>query len=77
MELPDAPTQGQAEELQARMLLNDNIVPEGNQTVLWIWRGSLKDDFEDQAGQNEYGKGWWLYFNCTYHLLTATTRVLT
>ena len=77
VELPDAPTQGQAEELQARMLLNGNVVPEGNRTVSWIWRGSLKDNSEDQAGQDEYGEGWWLYFNRMHYLLTATTRVPT
>ena len=40
-ELPDAPTRERAEQLQARSLLNGNVVPEGNRKVSWIWRGSL------------------------------------
>ena len=50
--LPKAATQERAEELQARTLLNGDVVPEGNRTVSWIWRGSLKD------GHDEYGEGW-------------------
>ena len=56
VELPDMPTRERAEELQARALLSGNIMPEGNQTVSWIWRGSLKGSFEDNA-QDEYGEG--------------------
>lgn len=55
MELPKAPTRERAEELQARSLLNGGAVPEGNRTVSWIWRGSLKGGLEDQG---EYNKGW-------------------
>ena len=46
-ELPDAPTQERAEELHARTLLN-GIAPEGNRTVSWIWRGSLKGGSDSQ-----------------------------
>ena len=52
-QLPEAPTQERAEELRARGLLNGNVLPEGNRTVSWIWRGSLKD----QGAQDEYGEG--------------------
>ena len=55
-ELPDAPTKQRAEELRKRKLLNGKIVPEGNRTVSWVWRGSLKDS-ETQGGPNEYGEG--------------------
>ena len=56
-ELPDAPTQERAKERQTRTLLNGNVIPEGNRTVSWIWRGSLKDDSGGHAGQKEYGEG--------------------
>ena len=56
-ELPSALTRECAEELQARSLLNGGVVPEGNCTVSWIWRGSLKGGLEDQGGQDEYGEG--------------------
>ena len=56
-ELPDAPTQERAEERQERMLLNGGVVPEGNRTVSWIWRGSLKDSSEEEGGQDGYGEG--------------------
>ena len=45
-ELPNAPTQERMEELHARTLLNGGVEPEGNRTVSWIWRGSLKDGSE-------------------------------
>ena len=57
-ELPDAPTQERAEQLQARRLLNGGVVPEGNRTISWIWRGSLKGSSEGQGMQDEYGEGW-------------------
>ena len=53
--LPQAATRQRAEELQARTLLNADVVPEGNRTVSWIWRGSLKGGPE--SGQDEYGEG--------------------
>jgi len=56
-ELPKAPTRERAQDLQARSLLNNNIVPEGNRTISWIWRGSLKEGLGDQSGQDEYGEG--------------------
>ena len=56
--LPDAATQERAVELQARTLLNGGAVPEGNRTVSWIWRGSLKSGSEDEGGHDEYGEGW-------------------
>lgn len=56
-ELPDAPTRERAEELQGRTLLNANVTPEGNRTVSWIWRGSLKGISETQGEPNEYGEG--------------------
>lgn len=56
-ELPDAPTQERAEELQARTLLHGKVVPEGNRTVSWIWRGSLKGDSEGQDERDEYSEG--------------------
>jgi hypothetical protein len=55
--LPDAPTRERAEELQARSLLNGGAVPEGNRTVSWIWRGSLKGGSAEQDGLGEYGEG--------------------
>ena len=51
-ELPVAPTPERANELYARTLLNGGVSPEGNRTVSWIWRGSLKDGYE------EHGEGW-------------------
>ena len=42
MELPNAPTRERAEELCVRSLLGGGVIPEGNRTVSWIWRGSLK-----------------------------------
>ena len=71
VELPDAPTQEHAEQLHARTLLNGGAVPEGNRTVSWIWRGSLKDSSEDRGRQDEYGEGWSLFFNHIRHLLTT------
>lgn len=62
-ELPSAPTQERAEELQARTLLNDGVVPEGSRTVSWIWRGSLKDDSGSHVGWKEYGEGLPLSFS--------------
>lgn len=56
-ELPDASTQERAEELQARTLLRNDAVPEGNRTVSWIWRGSLRENPEDQDGPGEYSEG--------------------
>jgi hypothetical protein len=56
-ELPSAPTQERAEELQARSLLNGGAVPEGDRTVSWIWRGSFRGDLGDQSSQDEYGEG--------------------
>jgi hypothetical protein len=55
--LPKAPTRERAEELQARSLLNGGVVPQGNRTVSWIWRGSLKGDSVDQDGLSNYGEG--------------------
>ena len=55
-ELPSAPTQERAQELQARSLLK-GVAPEGDRTVSWIWRGSLKDSVGDHVGQNQYGEG--------------------
>jgi hypothetical protein len=63
-ELPDAPTQERAEELQARSLLNGGGVPEGNRTVSWIWRGSLRSSSGDQGEQDEFGEGWFSPFEC-------------
>lgn len=56
-ELPKAPTRERAEELQARTLLSKDTIPEGNRTVSWIWRGSLREDSEGLTGQDEYGEG--------------------
>ena len=74
-ELPDASTQERAEEFHARTLLNGGVTPEGNRTVSWIWRGSLKRSSEDQ-GQDEYGEGWSIPSHREYCLLiVATNRV--
>ena len=56
-ELPKAPTLERAEELQARSLLPNDTLPEGNRTISWIWRGSVKEGLEGQGGQHEYGEG--------------------
>ena len=56
-ELPNARTQERAQELQARSLLNSGGVPEGNHTVTWIWRGSLKAGSGDQSGQDKLSEG--------------------
>ena len=61
-ELPTAPTQERAEELLARSLLNGGGLPEGNRTVSWIWRGSLRDS----DGQTEYGEGPSLHLYCVF-----------
>ena len=60
MELPNAPTRECAEELCARFLLGGGAIPEGNQTMSWIWRGSLKpkDSLGAESGYDEYGEGW-------------------
>jgi hypothetical protein len=68
-ELPNAPTQERAEDLHARSLLPGNVVPEGNRTVSWIWRGSLKDSFGDGTVHDEYGEGWLSLFGCINCLL--------
>ena len=73
-ELPDAPTREQAEELHARTLLSGGVIPEGNRTVSWIWRGSLKGLSEDEGGQDEYNEGWSVSFYCAHFLLIATTN---
>ena len=74
-ELPAAPTQEHAEELQVRTLLSNNVIPKGNQMVLWMSRDSLTDNIEGQDGLNKYGKGLQLSFNHPYCLLMITTRV--
>ena len=56
-ELPSAPTQERAEELQARSLLPNDVVPEGNRTVSWIWWGSIKGGLDGQDKRDEYGEG--------------------
>jgi len=61
-ELPSAPTQERAEELLARSFLNGGGVPEGNRTVSWIWRGSLRDS----DGQSEYGEGLLSHLYCFF-----------
>ena len=71
-ELPNAPTRERAEELHARSLLSGNVTPEGNRTVSWIWRGSLKGSFGDQDGQDEYGEGWLSLFGCINYLLISS-----
>ena len=48
-ELPAAPTPERADELHARTLLNGGVEPEGNRTVSWIWRGSLRGGCEDHG----------------------------
>lgn len=72
-ELPHAPTRERAEELQARTLLNGGVVPEGNRTVSWIWRGSLKGSSDDWDGQDKFGEGW-VTFNRALRLLTTETN---
>jgi hypothetical protein len=71
MELCDVP-QERAEELQARTLLSGGVVPEGNRTVSWIWRGSLKGSFGDQDGQDEYGEGWFYPLDRANRLLISS-----
>ena len=66
-EMPSAPTKERMEEHQTRTLLKGGAMPEGNRTVSWIWRGSLKDDSRDHAVQREYGEG--LLFNFSNHTL--------
>jgi hypothetical protein len=56
-ELPDAPTEARAEQLQARSLLSNDVVPEGNRTVSWIWRGSHVGNSGSVDTQNEFGEG--------------------
>lgn len=48
-ETPNGPTPERADELRARTLLNGGVLPEGNRTVSWIWRGLLKGGSEDQG----------------------------
>lgn len=72
-ELPDASTQEYAEELRARSLLSGGVMPEGNRTVSWIWRGSLKDASEDQDEYNEGQSMRFYYVRCL--LIAATNRV--
>ena len=58
-ELPDAPTQERAEELRSRTLLGGGVTPEGNRTISWIWRGSVKGSSDDhQDVQGGFGEGW-------------------
>ena len=66
-ELPNAPTQARARQLQARSLLGGGVVPEGNRTVSWIWRGSLRglDPHE------EFGEGSRILFS-VQHSLTSS-----
>ena len=74
MELPNAPTQERAEELCARPLLGGSAIPEGNRTVSWIWRGSLKpkDSLGTESGHDEYGEGW-----CTIRLSGSFANIVT
>ena len=65
-ELPTAPTRECAEERQMRTFLNNNVMPEGNQTMSWICRGSLRDNSGDHAGQKEHGEGLSLNLCCVY-----------
>lgn len=74
VELPDAPTQARAEELHERTLLNGGITPEGNRTVSWIWRGSLKGGSKDQ-GQDEFSEGWLIPFCCVLFADCGHNRV--
>ena len=37
--------------------VNGGVTPEGNRTVLWVWRGSLKGDSGGQGGLGKHGKG--------------------
>jgi len=66
VELPNAPTQERAEELHARTLLNGGATPEGNRTISWIWRGSLRDNSGDQSTQDEYSEGWLASSYCVF-----------
>ena len=65
-ELPNAPTWERVEECQARTLLNGNAMPEGNRTVSWIWRGSLKKNYRDHVGHKEHGEGPLPNFHCVH-----------
>ena len=56
-ELPNARSRERAEELRTRSLLNGGGIPEGNRTVSWIWRGSVKGGLGDRGGQDEHGEG--------------------
>ena len=69
-ELPNAPTQARAQQLQARSLLSGGVVPEGNQTVSWIWRGLL----QDPDAHEEFGEGSRVPFS-VYHSLTPFYRI--
>lgn len=73
MELPNAPTRERAEELCARSLLGGGAIPEGNRTVSWIWRGSLKPkgDLGAESGHDEYGEGW-----CTVRLSGSFANIV-
>lgn len=68
VELPSAPTRERAEELRKRTLLNGSVVPEGNRTISWIWRGSLKSNTGagDCNGRNEFGEGSSSKFICIH-----------
>lgn len=59
-ELPNAPSQARAEELQARSLLSGNVMPEGSRKVSWIWRGSLGNSGNLDI-QDEFNEGSVLY----------------
>ena len=48
----DNPDPERANAIQARMLLNGGVFPEGNQTLSWIWRG-MPTESEHVAGYNE------------------------
>ena len=49
---PDHPDPERAKAIQARMLLNGGVFPEGGQTLSWIWRG-VPTEPEGAAGYNE------------------------
>lgn len=63
-ELPNALTQEHAKQLQERSLLNSNVVPKGNRTVSWIWRGSLGSSSDNQSGEDKFGDGWSFPSSC-------------
>lgn len=60
--LPSAPTMERAREIQARTLLPGNTAAEGDRTVSWIWRGSLKKNSHGSDTQSEFGEGSLLLF---------------